>query len=109
MSNHDILEPATVIEKTGLAAFGMGLLGFFGANIIINVTFSLLFLPVQTGAVTNTFLAFVLGVGGFAFSVWLAMLFREYRKFRATRTGITVSIWLQVIFFTLSFIAGLVS
>lgn len=90
-------------QPTGLKAFGWGLLGFFGANMIINL------LTVGTGAL-------VAGMGGysdanightvgFVAGMWIAYQFAQARDYQATRTGALVSFYLQLAVFLLAAMA----
>jgi glucan phosphoethanolaminetransferase (alkaline phosphatase superfamily) len=94
-----------VVEKTGFKAFLYGLGGFIGSNIIINICATI---GGHLGEATgNLFLWLVLLLGSVAAGFYVAIQWRDSAVFRATKTGITVSLWLQACMFVLAFLAGL--
>lgn len=92
-------------QPTGLRAFGWGILGFFGANIIINLTCNIGLLIL--GAVSNAFLLLVGVFGVMGLALYLAYVFSDTRDYRATQTGAQVSIGINSIILVLSFFAEL--
>lgn len=96
-----------VIEKKGFSAFLYGLGGFIGSNIIINICATI---GGHLGEATgNLFLWLVLLLGSVAAGFYVAMQWRDSAVFRATKTGITVSLWFQGVMFILGLVAGLVA
>ena len=92
-----------VTQPTGFAAFGWGLLGWFGANLIINIVTTI-------GAVIameiseNLMIAVLLIMFTLVVAFFLANEFRTTRTYQATATGAAAAMWVQGILFVLALI-----
>ena len=86
-----------ITQPTGLKAFGWGVLGFFGSNILINV---ICYIGLALGV--EGLFGFVLFIG----ALWAAYAWRESLKFNATKTGAMVSMVLQSLVFIASFLGA---
>ena len=92
-------------QPTGFRAFGWGLGGFIGSNIIINISSMVGFGLVQD--LDNAFILLIGILGSIALGFYLAYMFGEYRTYKATRTGVHVSLWINAIVFVIEFFTGL--
>ena len=93
-----------ITQPKGISAFGYGILGFFGGNIIINAACAVLMIPIITMAESNAIYG-LFAFPAFGVSVWLAMLFSNKRAYDATSIGVQIA----VVFQCVSFVIGLVS
>lgn len=94
------------VQPTGIGAFGWGLLGFFGSNLIMNLVCAVgvwLILPLMDFNEMWGLLALPL----YALAVWFAWQFKITRRYQATATGVSVSIVLGSILFVLQCTAEL--
>jgi len=106
MREQELLDPREYLQPTGIKAFGWGVLGFFGSNIIINIiatigvliaeSFSKYWLPSILTIIVTIIVAF-----------WAANEFRISRRYDATATGIAVSMFLQGVLLAVGFYSGL--
>jgi hypothetical protein len=87
-----------ITQPTGLKAFGWGVLGFFGSNILINLV-CFVFLALGAEGVF-AFFAFVV-------AVWVAYIWQQSLKYDATKTGVTLSMVIQSLVFIGSFVGAL--
>lgn len=95
-----------LIQPKGLAAFGWGLLGFFGMNISMNIIFTIVNIPIFAAMETSG------DIWGLAvFPIYAAVVFGAYKimmgfKYQATRTGCTVALIVQGIGFCIGLFIG---
>ncbi len=82
-------------QPTGIRAFGWGILGYFGSNIIINLCTSVAGMAGDPNGNPGHFFGFVLGM-------IFAGMFANSRNYRATSVGAWIAFWLAM----LAFIAG---
>ena len=95
-----------LIQPKGLAAFGWGLLGCFGGNLIINIICtigSMIAVSMEHYSIASLLTAIFFVVLAFV----LANEFRASRTYQATATGVGVSMICNGLIFIVAFIGGL--
>ena len=108
------MNEAIEYQPTGIRGFGWGLLGYFGANLIINITSGIGIVVVETvmkmdlELVTVDVFAFITLASMVGLGFLFAVLFKRDCTYRATSTGARVGIVIQAIYCTLMFIDGFV-
>ena len=93
-------------QPTGFAAFGWGILGFFGGNLIMNAI-GLLGVAVIEGLTTISYIYGLLAFPLFALAIFVTIKIRDCREYDATRGGFNVAIVLQCVAVILGFRVGL--
>lgn len=96
-----------VEQPTGIRAFGWGLAGFFGANIIVNALVTggeLIWQDLHDPLAISAWF-----VGSVLLGLYLAYLFATSRHYDATKKGAFFSITMQSIVFVLGMIVGYTS
>jgi len=106
MREQELLDPREYFQPTGIRAFGWGLLGFLGSNIIINIIATIGVL-VADAFVNYWLLSILTIIVTIIVAFWAANEFRLSRKYDATATGIAVSMFLQGVLLAVGFYTGL--